>query len=75
MDLKAGQTDQMHSHLSEMVFFVKGSKVNIHLPDGKCVEADVPDGHVMWNEGWTHRAENIGSSDLQAIIVESKQSA
>ena len=75
MDLKAGQSDQLHSHPSETVFFVRGSKVNIHLPDGERVEADIPDGHVMRSEAWTHRVENVSSADLQAIIVESKQSA
>ncbi len=72
MDLKAGETDDTHSHPSETVYFVKGSKVKIHLPDGGVVEADIPDGHVMWNEAWTHQVENIGSSDILAIIVEAK---
>jgi mannose-6-phosphate isomerase-like protein (cupin superfamily) len=72
MDLKAGETDETHSHPSETVYFVKGGKAKIHLPDGGAVEADIPDGHVMWNEAWTHRVENIGSSDILAIIVEAK---
>ncbi len=40
---------------------------------GNSMEAEIPDGHVMWNEAWTHQVENIGSSDLKAIIVESKK--
>ncbi len=72
MDLKAGETDETHSHPSETVYFIKGGKAKIHLPDGGAVEADIPDGHVMWNEAWTHRVENIGSSDILAIIVEAK---
>ncbi len=72
MDLKAGETDEVHSHPSETVYFVKGGKAKIHLPDGGVVEADIPDGHVMWNEAWTHQVENIGSADILAIIVEAK---
>ncbi len=72
MDLKAGETDETHSHPSETVYFVKGGKAKIHLPDGGVVEADIPDGHVMWNEAWTHRVENVGSSDILAVIVEAK---
>ena len=72
MDLKAGQKDVTHSHPDETVYFVRGSKVKIHLPDGQAVEADIPDGHVMWHEAWTHTVENVGSADLKAIIVESK---
>lgn len=73
MTLGAGESDQTHSHPSETVYFIKGGKANIHLPDGETVEAEIPDGHVMWSEAWTHRVENAGASDIHAIIVESKQ--
>ena len=72
MTLKAGESDQVHSHLDETAYFGKGGKIKIHLPDGGVMEADIPDGHVMWHEAWTHRVENVGSSDVRAIIVEPK---
>ena len=72
MNLKAGETDNTHSHPDETVYFVTGSKVKIHLPDGGAMEADIPDGHVMWHEAWTHTVENVGSSDIKAIVVENK---
>ena len=72
MNLKAGETDNTHSHPDETVYFVTGSKVKIHLPDGGAVEADIPDGHVMWHDAWTHTVENVGSSDIKAIVVENK---
>lgn len=72
MDLKAGEKDEVHSHPSETVYFVKGGKAKISLPDGNAQEVEIPDGHVMWHEEWTHQVENIGSSDIVAIIVESK---
>ena len=36
------------------------------------VDAEIPNGHVMWNEAWTHRVENVGATAVKAIIVESK---
>ena len=72
MTLKAGESDQVHSHPSETVYFVKGGKVKIHLPDGGVADADIPGGHVMWHEEWTHQVENVCSSDVHAIIVEAK---
>lgn len=72
MTLKAGESDQQHSHNNETVFFITGSQVKIHLPDGQSVDADLPDGHVMWHEAWTHQVENIGKADIKAVIVESK---
>ena len=44
MSLKAGQTDNQHSHRDETVYFITGSKVKISLPDGNPMEADIPDG-------------------------------
>lgn len=72
MVLPAGKKDETHSHPSETVYFLSGGKAKIHLPDGNVVEADIPDGHVMWNEAWTHQVENAGGTDIRAIIVESK---
>ncbi len=46
--------------------------MRIHLPDGESVELEVPDGHVMQHEPWTHRVENIGATDIKAILFERK---
>ena len=70
MTLKAGESDITHSHPDELVYFITGSKVRIHLENGESVEADIPDGHVMAHEAWTHRVENIGTADIKAIIFE-----
>ena len=70
MTLPAGTSDIQHSHHHEMVFFITGSKVRVHMPDGSSVDLDIPDGHVMAHEPWTHRVENIGKSDIKAIIFE-----
>ena len=72
MNLKAGETDNTHSHPDETAYFIKGSKLKSHLPDGGAMEAEIPDGYVMWHEAWTHTVENVGSSDVRAIVVESK---
>lgn len=72
MTLKAGESDVMHSHPNETVYFETGGKVKVHLPDGGAAELEPPDGFVMWHEEWTHRVENIGSTDIRAIIFEPK---
>lgn len=72
MRLPAGTSDIEHSHPHEMVYFIRGGKARVHLPDGSSVELDIPDGHAMKHEPWTHRVENIGSSEILAIIFERK---
>ena len=70
MTLPAGAKDEVHSHPNETVYFITGGKVKIHLEDGNVVDAELPDGHVMYNEAWTHQVENVGSTVVHAIIVE-----
>jgi mannose-6-phosphate isomerase-like protein (cupin superfamily) len=72
MNLRAGECDETHSHPAETVYFVSGGQARIHLADGGSAEVDLPDGHVMWHEPWTHQVENVGTSNIRAIIVESK---
>ena len=70
MSLPAGRSDIEHSHPHEMVYFITGGKARIHLPDGDSVELEIPDGHVMKHEPWTHRVENIGDTDIRALLFE-----
>ncbi|MEX2374608.1 MAG: cupin domain-containing protein [Dehalococcoidia bacterium] len=72
MRIPAGQSDETHSHPNETVYFVTGGKARINMPDGQSVELDIPDGHIMWHEPWTHRVENIGTTEIHAIVVEGK---
>lgn len=73
MTLRPGEIDEMHSHPSETVYFIKGGSVRVHAPDGGTAEVEFPDGSVMWHEPWTHRVENVGGSELRAVIVEDKR--
>lgn len=70
MFLPAGTSDIEHSHPNEMVYFVSGGQARIHLPGGESVELEIADGHVMKHEPWTHRVENIGTTDIKAVLFE-----
>ena len=70
MVLKPGESDAIHRHNNETVYFEKGGKLNISEPNGKSLEVEVSDGHVMWHEAWAHQVTNIGDSEVVAIIVE-----
>ncbi len=72
MNVPAGQSDNEHSHPAETVYFISGGKAKIDLPGGESMEAELPDGTVMWHEPWTHQVSNVGSTDIRAIIVENK---
>lgn len=69
MKLPAGAMDTEHSHPDETVYFIRGGKARIHVGDDS-MEAEIPDGHVMFHEAWTHTVENVGDTDIHAIIFE-----
>lgn len=72
MVLEPGESDAMHRHHDETVYFQQGGQLSIQTLNGDTLEAEVPDGHVMWHEAWTHRVTNVGNNTVIAIIVENK---
>ena len=70
MVLPPGVSDTEHSHPTETVYFITGGKARIHLPDGSADELDIPDGMAMRHPAWTHRVENIGDTEIRAVIFE-----
>ncbi|MDX1452869.1 MAG: hypothetical protein R3183_09945 [Oleiphilaceae bacterium] len=72
MVLRPGEVDRLHRHHNETVYFQKGGQLTITEADGHTVVANVPDGHVMWHQAWSHQVRNTGESEVVAIIVEDK---
>lgn len=68
-----GDKENMHSHPQNVVFVIAGGKLRITTADGKTSEVEFKAGDTIWREPVTHKAENIGSTQFHAIIVELKQ--
>jgi mannose-6-phosphate isomerase-like protein (cupin superfamily) len=72
MIVPAGESDVLHSHPDEAVYFITGGKARVTV-DGEEMEMELPDGASMLHEAWTHQVTNIGDTEIRAIIVETKQ--
>lgn len=76
MTLAPGQSDALHQHNAETVYFQHGGSLRIEpymdATVSDPVTATVPDGHVMWHDAWAHRVTNVGDSTVVAIIIEQK---
>ena len=72
MIVPPGESDNLHSHPDEAVYFITGGKARVTV-DGEQMEMELPDGATMLHEGWTHQVTNIGDTEIRAIIVESKK--
>lgn len=65
-----GDREQMHSHPANVVLVLAGGKLRITGADGKTSDVDFKTGDTLWRAPVVHAAENVGSTQLHAIIVE-----
>ncbi|MGZ6223448.1 MAG: cupin domain-containing protein [Syntrophales bacterium] len=71
--LKPGDKEPMHTHPEMVTYFLKGGKLRGYGPDGKVLrEREVNAGDTFWFPPQKHMMENIGKTEVQAIIVEYK---
>lgn len=61
-----------HSHPAHLTIALSPAKVRVTLPDNKTIVATNVLGDVFWSEAETHTVENIGGSNVRALIVEFK---
>jgi hypothetical protein len=70
---KPGDKEAMHSHAAAIIYIISGGKFKSTTPDGKSQEIEYKAGEVAWREAVTHSGENIGTTELHAILVEVKE--
>jgi quercetin dioxygenase-like cupin family protein len=68
-----GDKEGLHFHPAFVVYVVTGGTLRITNPDGKIDDVEFKDGDIRYREPVTHTTENIGKTQLRAIIVELKK--
>src|SRR2546427_12364690 len=70
---KPGDKEGMHSHAAGVIYVIKGGKLKFVNSDGTTKEVEFKTGDVLWRDAVTHTAENIGTTEMKAILVEQKK--
>ncbi len=70
--LKPGDKEKTHSHPAYVIYVIAGGKVRMHGMDGSTNEVEFKTGDVLYREGVTHWAENIGDTTIKLELVELK---
>jgi quercetin dioxygenase-like cupin family protein len=70
--LKPGEKTGMHSHPAHILYMITGGKLKTSFSDGKSTETEFKPGATKWVEPVTHDNENIGTTEIKAIVVELK---
>jgi len=65
----------MHEHPASVVVFLNNSKTIFTLPDGSKIDGGGKPGDVQFTDAGKHLPQNVGSSALQAVLVELKGGA
>lgn len=62
----------MHSHPDILLYVIQGGKLKSTAPGGTSKEIVYKTGDVMWREAMTHSGENIGKTEMKALLIEVK---
>ena len=71
--LKPGQREAMHTHPPYVLYALTNYRVRNTSADGTVRVFERKQGDVFWGEPVTHGGENVGETDVHALIVELKQ--
>ncbi len=70
---KPGDKEPMHTHPEMVIYYLTSGKLRRYGPDGKVLgERELKAGDTTWSRPVKHVTENIGSTEIHAIIVEFK---
>ena len=71
--MKPGDKIGMHSHPHHMLYILSGGKIQLSYADGTSKVIEAQPGQVLWSEAESHMSENVGDTEVHAIIVELKK--
>ena len=71
--LKPGESEGMHTHPDYVLYALTDYRVKNTSADGTVRVFDRKRGDVFWGKPVTHGGENVGDTEVHALIVELKQ--
>ena len=70
--VKPGEREAQHTHPQYVLYALTDYRVRNTSADGTAHVFDRKAGDVFWGEPITHSGENIGTTEVRALIVELK---
>ena len=68
-----GQKQAMHSHPDHLVYALSAYRVKHIAADGSTSVGERQRGEVVWVPAEFHAGENVGDTEIHALIVELKE--
>jgi quercetin dioxygenase-like cupin family protein len=70
--MSPGDSSSLHSHPDYLVYGLDDGEVRFGSSSGETQDVPMVAGEVMWREAEEHTAENVGASDVRALLFELK---
>ena len=70
---KPGDKIAMHSHPNHILYILSPGSIKLSYADGTSKQIDAQAGQVLWSNAESHMSENVGGTEVHAIIVELKK--
>ena len=70
--LAPGDSSAMHGHPDYVVYTLGEGKVRFSSPSGETEEVELPTSAAMWRDAEEHSAENVGATEVRALLFELK---
>jgi hypothetical protein len=71
--LKPGEGEGFHPHPQYLLYALTNYRVKNTAADGTSKIFERKAGDIFWGEPITHKGENVGDTEVRALIVELKQ--
>jgi len=72
VDMPAGAKSVMHSHPDALLVVLSGGKARFTMPDGKTEDHELASDTALYTPATTHNPANVGSTGVDAVLVEFK---
>jgi len=72
LHLKPGEGEGFHAHPQYLLYALTDYRVRNTSADGTGKIFERKAGDIFWGEPITHKGENVGNTDVRALIVELK---
>jgi len=73
MRMPAGDSMEMHSHPTTIVYVMDDMENEWTMPDGSTKEIEQKAGDVMYSEPFSHAVENTGDNETHLLVIELKK--
>ena len=69
---KPGSKEPMHTHGEAVLYVIHGGKFKSTTADGVSKVIVYKTGDVLWRDALTHTGENVGTTEMRALVIEIK---